>query len=159
MLAHEPAERAGPPLGEHVRPLEVDGGEAHPRERLRLRAQRREAVGRGDELDERAAVRVDEGAADRHGAPPVPRGGGARARGGEAEAAEVERVRERGGGADASHRGGSGGGRVVDAGWSEEVGGGHGCARGVRPRGAGGTGALRPPTSRRGAAVDDKPRC
>jgi len=139
VLVHEPAERAGPSLGQHVRPLEVDGGEAHPRERLRLRAQRRDAVGRGDELDERAAVRVDERAADRHGAaPPVPLGGGggARVRGGEAEAAgEEERVRERRGGADAS-RGGGGGGGVVEAGWSELVGGGHGCARGVRPRGA-----------------------
>lgn len=135
MLAHEAAERAGPSLGEHVRPLEVDVGEAHPRERVRLRAQRRDAVGRCDELDERAAVRVDERAADRHGA--APRAGGARLRGrGEAEAeaaGEEERVRERGGGADA--RSGGGGG-VVEVGWSELVGGGHGCARGVRPHGA-----------------------
>lgn len=158
VLAHEPTERAGPSLGEHVRPLEVDGGEAHPRERLRLRAERRDAAGRGDELDERAAVRVDEGAADRHGAPPVPRGGGARVRGREAQAGEEERVRERGGGADASRAGGGG---VVEAVWSEEVAvsGGHGCARGVRPRGALGCGAvqacsvLRPPgeAARRGA--------
>jgi len=135
VLAHEAAERAGPSLGEHVRPLEVDVGEAHPRERVRLRAQRRDAVGRCDELDERAAVRVDERAADRHGA--APRAGGARLRGrGEAEAeaaGEEERVRERGGGADA--RSGGGGG-VVEVGWSELVGGGHGCARGVRPHGA-----------------------
>lgn len=111
-LPHEPAQRARPPLGEHVRPLEVDGREAHPREGLGLRAQRREAVGRGDELDERAAVRVDEGAADRHGAPAavVARGRGVGVAGrGEAGAGGEERVRERDGGAEASGGGGGGG--------------------------------------------------
>jgi hypothetical protein len=128
VLAHEPAERARPPLDEDVRPLEVDGGHAHPREPVRLRAQPRAAVGRGDEVDERAAVRVNEGAADRHGAAARARGGGG---GGPAEAGAEERVRERRGGAEA---GGGGGGEVpgvVEARRSEEVGGG---GHGVRPR-------------------------
>jgi hypothetical protein len=65
VLAHEPAERARPPLGEHVRPLEVGGRQTQLRKPARLRVQRRPAAGRGDKVDERAAVRVDEGAAGR----------------------------------------------------------------------------------------------
>ena len=93
MLTHEPAEQAGSSLVEHVRPLEVDGDQAHPWERLHLRTERREAVGQGDELDERAAIRVDEGASNRHGALRVTRGGGARVWDGEADAGEEERMR------------------------------------------------------------------
>lgn len=127
VLPHEPPQRARPPLGEHVRPLHVDGGEADARERLRLAAQRRAAPRRRHEVDERAPVRVDEGApdGDGHGAAVVAR---ARARRGEAEAGEEARVGERGGGAEARGRGGVEAGRD-GVGKVEVGGGGHGWAR------------------------------
>ncbi|BAH92462.1 Os04g0111250 [Oryza sativa Japonica Group] len=82
---------------------------------------------RRHEVDERAPVRVDEGApdGDGHGAAAVAR---ARARRGEAEAGEEARVGERGGGAEARGRGGVEAGRD-GVGKVEVGGGGHGWAR------------------------------
>lgn len=94
MLPHEPPERAGPPLREDVRPLQVHRREPGRGEPCGGSKQGRAAGGGGDQVDEGATVGVDERAP----------GGGGHGGGGSAAAAAVSGVDGGGGEEERSGR-------------------------------------------------------